>query len=229
MAESNTASTAEATDSIGEIHVSELDLNAKTKYENLKTLSSSGMASFLVSIVNALIVYFTLRSVAEPIVLNIWFAFMIVITVLRAVMVLIFWQISIGSPRMELWTAIYFIFIYSSGLAWGILPLLNVFYLTGWTETFIVFVVSGMSAGGLVALYSSLYASIPYLLLILLPLIYALGSSGAPAHTAMAVLASMYLLTLVRSSYALNAAASNTIRLEMENSELFKFLLKAKR
>ena len=176
-----------------------------------------------------MIVYITLREVAEPVVLNVWLAFVILITVLRTAMVLIFRRLDPGSGSLQLWSAIYCVFVYASALGWGVLPLMDVFYLAGWTETFIVFVISGMSAGGLVALYSSLYAGIPYQILILLPLIYTLSTSGAPAHAAMALLASMYLLLLLRSTYALNRAASNTIRLEMENNELFKFLLKARR
>lgn len=211
-----------------DVSVSELDLETKVRYETLNTLSSSGAATFIISIVNALIVYFTLREVAEPIVLNIWFAFIVLISVLRTAMVVVFWRMDRDSPRLRLWSAIYYIFVYSSALGWGVLPLLNVFYYAGWTETFIVFVISGMSAGGLVSLYPSLHAAIPYQLFILLPLIYTLADSGAPAHTAMAILASMFLMLLLRSSYALNRAATNTIRLEMENNELFNFLLKAK-
>lgn len=214
---------------IADVKLSELDLKEKIRYETLNTLSSSGAASFVISIVNALLVYFTLREIAEPIVLNVWISFILLITSLRTAMIIVFRRLDSGSPRLALWSAVYFVFVYSSGLGWGILPLLNVFYSAGWTETFIVFVISGMSAGGLVSLYASLYAAIPYQLFILLPLIYTLADSGAPAHTAMALLASMYLMLLLRSSYALNRAASNTIRLEMENNELFNFLLKAKR
>jgi len=212
-----------------EIKVPELDLKAKVRYETLNTLSASGAASFIISIINALIVYITLREMAEPIVLNVWIVFILLITSLRTVMVLVFRRLDSSSPQLDLWSAVYFVFVYSSGLGWGVLPLLNVFYSAGWTETFIVFVISGMSAGGLVSLYPSLHAAIPYQLFILLPLIYTLAGSGAPAHTAMALLASMYLLLIIRSTYALNRAASNTIRLEMENNELFNFLLKAKR
>jgi hypothetical protein len=208
--------------------VSELDLNAKIRLETLSTLASSGPATFLISIINAVIVFVTIRDIAEAMHLNLWLAAIILVSVLRSVMVVIFRRLDEDSSYLGLWSATYLGFVYASGILWGALPLSNVFFTAGWTETFIVFVVSGMSAGGLVSLYSSLKAATPYQLIMLLPLIYVLASSGAPAHTAMAILAGMYLVLLIRSTYSLNQAVSTTIRLKMENQELFQFLLKAK-
>tara|TARA_R110002049_G_scaffold196719_1_gene365869 strand:+ start:408 stop:1061 length:654 start_codon:yes stop_codon:yes gene_type:complete len=209
--------------------VSELDLRARIQYETLRALASNGKSSFFISIVNAVIVFFTLRDVTEQIVLNLWLAAVVILTLLRTTMVIVFNRLDSSSQHFDLWTAIYIVFACGSALCWGILPLLDVFYLAGWTETFIVFLIAGMSAGGLVSLYPSLLAAVPYQLCMLVPLIYALGSSGAPAHTAMAILASLYLVLLVRSTYDLNQSASASIRLEMENNELFKFLLKARK
>lgn len=209
--------------------VSELDLKARIQYETLSALSSNGKSSFLISIINAMIVYFTLRDVADQILLYLWLFVVVAFSLLRTGMVLIFNRLERDSEHMNLWTFVYIVFVCGSAISWGVLPLWDIFYMAGWTETFIVFLISGMSAGGLVSLYPSLAAAVPYQLFILLPLIYALASSGAPAHTAMAILASLYLVLLIRSTYALNRAASATIRLVMENNELFKFLLKARK
>lgn len=206
----------------------ELDLKARIQYEKLDTLASNGKASFLISIVNAVIVYFTLRDIAEEIVLYLWLAAVVLLAILRSVMVLIFNRLSRDSKHLALWTVIYILFVCGSAICWGVLPLWNLFFQAPWTESFIVFLIAGMSAGGLVSLYPSLAAAVPYQLCILLPLIYVLASSGVPSHTAMAILASLYLVLLVRSTYALNQSANATIRLEMENNELFKFLLKAR-
>jgi len=214
---------------IADSSTAELDLKAKIRYETLSTLSANGTSSFLISIINAVIVYITLREVAEEVVLNIWLSAIVLISVLRSVMVAIFYKLDRNGSRYDLWTAVYVIFVCGSGLCWGFLPLWDVFFVAGWTETFIVFVISGMSAGGMVSLYPSLWAAVPYQLCILTPLIYVLSSSGAPAHAAMALLVSMYLFLLLRSTYSLNQSASSTIRLEIENEELFKFLLKARK
>ena len=209
--------------------VSELDLNARIQYETLRALASNGKSSFLISIINAVIVYFTLREVAEEIVLNLWLGAVVFLALLRTAMVLIFNRLDRNGKHFDLWKAIYIVFVCGSALCWGVLPLWGVFFIASWTETFIVFLIAGMSAGGMVSLYPSLAAAVPYQLCMLVPLIFVLASSGAPAHTAMAILASLYLVLLVRSTYDLNQSASATIRLEMENNELFKFLLKARK
>lgn len=208
---------------------SELDLKASIEYETLKTLSANGASSFLISIINALIVFATLRSVESESVLSIWLGAIVLISILRSIMVGIFQRLKKDLKKLRRWLRVYLIFIYASGICWGILPLLGVFYLAPWTETFIVFIIAGMSAGGLISLYPSLLAAIPYHVLMLGPLIFVLSSSGAPAHSAMALLASLYLILLVRSTFTLNRSATDTISLEMENNELFKFLLKVRK
>lgn len=208
--------------------VSELDLKARIRYETLRTLSANGAASFLISIINATVVYVTLYEVVEQIVLNIWFASIFLVSVSRSVMIVIFHRLDSDGSRFNLWAAVYAVLVYVSALCWGILPLWDIFFMETWTETFIVFLVAGMSAGGLVSLYPSLLTAIPYQLCILGPLIYVLASSGEPVHVAMTLLVCMFLILLVRSTYTLNRAASASIRLEMENNELFKFLLRAK-
>lgn len=208
--------------------VSELDLKSKIRYETLNALASMGMTSFLISIVNAALAYFTLDNATDSFALKAWAVSIIVLSVLRTVMVHWFWKLEENSSRLGLWTGLYLILIYGSGLAWGLLALLPVFDLADWTETLIIFLIAGMSAGGLVALYPMLRAAVPYLILILLPLIFELSKSGEPAREAMALFASLYLVLLIRATFTLNASATKTIRLEMENNELFKFLLKAR-
>ena len=208
--------------------VSELDLKARIRYETLRTMSENGVTSFLVSVINAIIVYVALYDVAEKLVLNLWLAAIVIISILRSIMIVIFHRLDRDGSRFEWWLIVYSLLVYGSGICWGILPLWDIFFMANWTEAFIVFLIAGMSAGGLVSLYPSLAAAIPYQLCILSPLIYVLASSGEPAHLAMTLLVCMFLMLLVRSTYTLNRAASASIRLEMENNELFKFLLRAK-
>ncbi|MGJ8689743.1 MAG: hypothetical protein ACSHXZ_09510 [Gammaproteobacteria bacterium] len=208
--------------------IAELDLKAIIRYETLRTMSANGVSSFLVSVINALIVYVTLYGVTAHTTLNIWLAAIILISILRSLMIVIFHRLDKDGNRFEWWSAVYALLVYGSAICWGVMPLWDVFYMANWTEAFIVFLVAGMSAGGLVSLYPSLVIAIPYQLLILGPLIFVLASSGEPAHVAMTALVCMFLILLIRSTYTLNRAATASIRLEMENNELFKFLLRAK-
>lgn len=209
--------------------VAEADLRSKIKFETLNKLSQNGRSSFLVSILNGGLVYFTLLEVGELIVLNLWLATLVLVSFCRLGMVFWFWNLSEGHKRLNFWTALYLILIYVSAACWGVLPLWNVFAIADWTQSLIIFVVAGMSAGGLVSLYPMLIAAIPYLLIVLSPLIYVLAVSGEPAHTTMAVLTCLFLILVVRSTYTLNASAMRSIQLEMENSELFQFLLQARK
>jgi len=208
--------------------VAELDLKAGIRYETLSALAANGTPSFMMSVINAVIVYITLGGVTDRLLLNSWFAVIISITILRSLMIVVFHRLDKDGNRFVAWSAWYAVLVYGSALCWGVLPLWDIFFLANWTESFIVFLVAGMSAGGLITLYPSLISAIPYQLLILGPLVFVLASSGEPAHVAMSILVSLFLILLVRSTYTLNRAASNSIRLEMENNELFKFLLRAK-
>lgn len=208
--------------------VSERDLKSKIRYETLTALCENGMTSFAITMLNGGLTWYTLRNVADPVVLLTWVAAIITLSALRMLLVAWFWRLQEDSSSLRPWTALYLVSIYASGIGWGILASLAVFNVASWTETFIIFLIAGMSAGGLITLYPLLLAAVPYLLLILTPLIFHLSTSGAPAHSTMAIIASLYLVLLIRATFTLNASATKSIRLEMENEELFKFLLKAR-
>lgn len=203
-------------------------LNDKVRHEQIRTLCANGPASFLISIVNAILVFIVLRDSSEPIVLYSWTATIIILSLFRTIMVAIFWRLNENGKRYSLWTATYLLLIYGSAACWGILPLWEGFSASQTNEAFIIFVVAGMSAGGLVSLYSLLQAALPYLMLLTLPLVYALASSDLPAHYEMATLVSLYLMLLINSTYKMNRVSERAIRLEIENGELFQFLVKTK-
>lgn len=205
-----------------------MDLHKRIRIEVLETLASQGPPTFVISIVIALLVYIVLRREVETSLLWIWMGGVITFNVLRLMMILTFWRMDNEKNSYRVWTATYLMLVYGTGVCWGILPLFDVFYRVDWAQGFIIFVISGMSAGGLLSLYAKLTAAVPYFTVSLLPLIYALASGTEQQHYVMAILASLFLILLVRSSYYLNTLVTKTIRLEVENDELFKFLKKVR-
>ncbi len=205
-----------------------LNIDEKLKYESAKLLAEQGRASFLVSIVNAVIVYLVFRSLEAELLMVTWLSAIVLVSLLRAIMVSRFLQMEENDPRHGRWLLIYLVAVYFTGACWGALPLLPLFNSTSWSQAFIIFTVSGMSAGALVSLYPMRRAAIPYFILVVGPLIFVLAQSPQAETLAMALLASIYLLLLVRSAYILNSAANKTMRLELQNEELFEFLVGTK-
>ena len=122
-----------------------------------------------------------------------------------------------------------FIFLsLATAACWGALPLIIDFNEPQWASSFVIFVISGMSAGALVSLYAMLRVVIPYLMIILFPLIYVIASTPGAATLAMTLLTGMYLILTVRSAYTMHANFRKSLRLELENEELFDFLVHAR-
>ncbi len=206
---------------------SPISLGTQIQLSQLETLVKQGPATFTVSIINAIIVYLVLRDVAVPIILWTWVSSMIAFNCLRLVMVIIFWRMPVDTSHRN-WTALYLVLVYCTGICWGTLPLFPVFSQETWVQGFIVFVIAGMSAGGIISLYVKLSAAIPYFIATILPLIFVLANGNEVHHLAMAILASLFLVLLIRTTYSLNQVVRKIIRLEIENKELLDFLVDAR-
>ena len=208
---------------------SQTELKTKFEFETLKVLAHQGQSSSFTSIVVGGIVFLVLRPVAIENFMHYWLAILTILSLMRFFLAGQYFRMEENSDRLGAWLNLYLVLIYLSGLCWGILPLTHVFRATEDSFAFVVFIVAGMSAGSLVWLYAKLSAILPYLLIMLIPLIYSLSVGSAGEQTGMAVTAGLYLVMLVRSAYTLNASARRTLQLEIQNSELFEFLLKSNR
>lgn len=204
-----------------------LDIRLQLEIELLRILARQVPATFAVSIVNALIVYFVLSDVVSRQFLWPWLSATIAFNGLRLIMVIVFWRMP-EDYVYGVWKVLYLVLVYATGACWGLLAVLPVFFEVGWVQGFIVFVIAGMSAGSILSLYVMLAAAIPYFLVILGPMIFMLARAGEPHFVAMALLTSLFLVLLVRTAYAFNAVARKTVRLELENEQLFHFLLDAR-
>ena len=206
----------------------QIELKDKLQYETLKTLAVQGKSSFVVSMVNGGIVYLVLNPVVGGQIMLLWLSTLITLTLIRVLMITGFFRLDETEVELGSWKLAYMLLAYVSAGCWGALPLLFEFTETQWASTFVIFVISGMSAGALVSLYAMLSIVIPYLVIILLPLLYVIASTPNPAALGMSLLTGFYLMLLVRSAYMLNASVQKSLRLELENEELFDFLVNAR-
>lgn len=208
--------------------IEDRDLNNRIRYDVTHTLVSLGPMTFVISAINAGIAYYILRETSSRLVIALWLLLMLAAILARLLMVLIFLRTEREAMRLTPWTFVYLVLVYLTAIGWGVLPLTEAFRTEAWAWGFIVFLIAGMAAGGLITLYAKLSAVIPYLILILLPLMYALARGNHPADFAMSVLTGLFLVTLVRTSYYLNSLVIKAIRLDTENRQLFDFLMKVK-
>jgi len=206
----------------------QIELRDKLRYETLKALAVQGKASFLVSIINGAIVYLVLEPIVGRQIMLFWLAILITLTIIRVLMISGFFRLDEHDVKHGSWQMAFVFLAFASAACWGALPLLLDFSDTQWASTFVIFVVSGMSAGALVSLYAMINVVIPYLMIMLFPLLYVVASTPNPAALGMALLTGFYLLILVRSAYTMNASFRKTLRLELENEELFDFLINAR-
>lgn len=205
------------------------ELKTKFQFESLSVLAQQGQSSFFISLANGVIVFFVINPTMESNFMTYWISALVVVSLLRFFSIRLFFQLDESSKRLGIWFNSYLVLVYLSALCWGVLPLTDEFLASEQSFAFIIFIIAGMSAGALVALYAKLNAILPYLIIILLPLIYVLSIGSAGEQLGMAMLAGLYLVMLVRSAYVLNASAQKTLQLEVQNSELFDFLLKSNR
>jgi hypothetical protein len=205
-----------------------IELKDKLRYETLKALAVQGKSSFLVSIINGGIVFVVLEPVAGRETLLIWISILFSLTFIRVLMISGFFRLDELEVKFGFWQLGFMLLAYASAACWGVLPLLFDYSEVLWAETFVIFVISGMSAGALVSLYPLLNIVLPYLAIILFPLMYTISATPGPASLGMATLVGFYLLLLVRSAYTMNKSFRKTLRLELENEELFDFLITAR-
>jgi PAS domain-containing protein len=179
------------------------------------------------TLVNSVLVFLVLEEYVPHLELILWLIAMVGITLTRLFIVNTFWSRQPDPRRLNTYKNLLLLGTHSSALVWGVLILIPGEYRLDWIEAFIAFVIAGMSAGALLSLAPLLSAAIPYLLLILMPLaIFFYQQSDFP-HFAMGLMATFYLILLVRLVFSNHQLLAATLRQDIENRNLFRFLEQA--
>ena len=205
-----------------------LNLEQQFHYDVCSRLAQLGKSSMLMALLIAGLVSVVFWNDVDRLLLAGWLAVMALSMLARALLLMSFWRMQVTQPRLRTWMRGYLFFLYVSAACWGSLPLLEVFQSEEWARSLLVFIGAGMSSGGVASLYPLLFAALPYILLIMLPMMIVLAQGPDPSLLMMAVMAGLYTVTLVRTVFLLNGTSNQAIRQDIENRELFRFLKKTR-
>ncbi len=203
------------------------DTQAQARTQLIELLFRNTPLSYSLTLINSVLVFLVLEEYVPRLELILWLVAVIVVTLFRLFIVRGFWNKKPGQQHAEFYLKMLLVGTHLSALIWGVLILVPGEYTLDWIESFIAFVLAGMSAGVLLSLSPLISAAIPYLLLILMPLtIYFYQQSDFP-HFAMGLMATLYLVLLVRLVFRNHQLLADTIRQDIENRNLFTFLDRA--
>lgn len=180
-----------------------------------------------VVLINGLVVYMILLHYGEGKSLGIWLISVLLIALLRMLLAKYYWKRRKNSRSTRNLLIFFYIATYMSSAIWGLLILLLPQKVI-WIESLIAFVIAGMSAGSLITNSTRLTVSVPYLLLILSPLIFYYAEIGDPPHLAMTLMVTLFVFLLIRLAFRIHAMQYSSIKTELENTDMFQVLKKAK-
>ena len=145
-----------------------------------------------------------------------WFSFINGLSVLRYAIYKKFSIIDIDAPVAECWGNFIFISTVASGLGWGataiwLFPEDDIAH-----QVLLAFILAGMSAGA-VATLSSLFSSlVAFIILALLPIIIRFLTVGTEDALSMALMASIFIIILIRMAQNLNQTIKDTLMIRYE-------------
>ncbi len=115
-----------------------------------------------------------------------------------------------------------------SGMLWGLPGVTSFPEYPLALQGFVVFVLAGMSAGAVATLSGHLPAFYGFVLPSLLPLVAQLLLQSETIYGAMGLMGAVYLLVLVTTGVNLNRTLTQSLRLQMEKSDLVEDLMEAR-
>jgi len=203
------------------------DTEVQIRTQLIELLFRNAPLSYSITLVNSVLVFLVLKDYIPRLELILWLTAMIAVTLLRLLIVSAFWSRKPGPGHIDTYKNLLLAGTHISAALWGVLILIPAEYSVDWIESFIAFVIAGMSAGALLSLSPLLGAAIPYLLLILMPLAIFFYQQSDFSHLAMGLMATFYLILLVRLVFGNHQLLSATLRQDIENRNLFSFLERA--
>lgn len=153
-----------------------------------------------------------------------WLACLGAVAAARMSISVLYARASAGQGDMRRWRTYFLAGSLASGLIWGAAAL---FLYPGASlphEVFLAFVLAGMVAGSMTVL-APVYASfLLFAVCALLPLTARYLAAGDPMHTAMGLMAGVFLVAMLVVGRSLNSTIRESFRLRFENEELIKAL-----
>jgi signal transduction histidine kinase/ActR/RegA family two-component response regulator len=190
-------------------------------YENANT----GIAVTLV--VAPLLAYFQWNGVRHPLVM-LWLAGMLLISGARSMLVRRYWRASPNADEEERWSALFAVGAALAAAGWGGAGILLYPEAGSMNENLLIFVLGGMMLGGAALLAARPEAFMAFILPTGLLAAIRLGIEGDAAHVLMGLLATLFTMATLITSWRLYLMIESALELAFENRELVQHLQTAK-
>ncbi|MEQ1600054.1 MAG: diguanylate cyclase, partial [Methylotenera sp.] len=198
------------------------NIDKKTAVESARIghLFSASKAALIASTLLASILAIMQREVIASSVVIIWFSLIIIVTLVRAALVIEYKRSKVTEYSAIRVRLIQFRFgVLLAGLVWGSAGLLMFPIGDQQHQMFLIFMLAGLSAGGMISFSADLVSAIVYSISVLVPLIYSLFVEKGSLSVAMGAAGMLYLGFIIMSSRQINLKLFENILLSLEAVE----------
>jgi PAS domain S-box-containing protein len=176
-------------------------LNNLSFHERARLIYSGTPLSFVITLINGLILYYLMRDQHPDKYALFWFIALFIITCLRLGLYLAYRIRKPAENQIILWHYTYTVGTFIAGCVWGLVSLMLFPAESIIHQAFIAFVIAGMTAGAASTLSASWTTAVAFIVPALLPLIYRFALIENPIAHAMAIMVFLYTLILLASVY----------------------------
>ena len=197
-----------------------LDKKAAIQAEQLRQMYSANVAPLVSSTILAAILAYIQRDVIDLAVVAAWFASIVVIVLLRAVITIVYQRSAVkGDVATSSWLLMFRFGTLAAGLAWGSAGFLLFPGDYPQYQLFLVFMLAGLTAGGVISYAADLVSALIFSILVLAPIIISLSLVGGRLYVAMSLAVMLYLGFLVMSLRHINRNTYENIVLRLDAAE----------
>jgi diguanylate cyclase (GGDEF)-like protein len=190
----------------------------------IKLLYSHLPASQAVALANGVLLAIVLSSVIEPAPILGWLAALILVTLARVYLGILFGRSSPPRAGVLVWRTYFLVGAVASGLMWGSTALLLYAPESTIHQVFLAFVLGGMVIGAAAMLTPMFLVFALFASCALLPLIARYLVTGDPIHNAMGVMGVIFWLAMLIVGKRIHDTVAESLRLRSENQELIVYL-----
>ena len=173
-----------------------------------------------VALANGVVLAIVLSSVIEPTALVGWLAALILVTVARIYLAVLFRRASSSAIDVAVWRTSFLVGALASGLVWGSSALLLYAADSVLHQVFLAFVLGGMVVGAAAALTPIYLAFALFATCVLLPLVARYLVSRDAVHDAMGVMSVIFLFAMLVIGKRIHETIAESLKLRSENREL---------
>ncbi len=198
------------------------------EYETVRLLYSHAKNANIITLSVGVVLVFVQWPVISHWILLLWLGFITAVSFFRIAQSYRYHRDSQPFERIRYWKKSYIVSTACSAFCWGSSGLLLFSYDSLSHQTFLIYVLAGIAAGGVATLSMVRWTYCLHLLLVLLPAILHFLFLANKLHLSLAVLATVYLLLLLRTAKTMHVTLKDSLKLRFANVDLVKVLSDAK-